>query len=352
MTSRVRAASVALGAAAVLLLVWVVRFVGVETVLHGFERLGVGFLIVLALGGVRHGLRALAWTLCFEGRPPAAATAFGLYVAGDAIGNVTPFGLLASEPSKILLLKGRADLGRASAALALENLFYAAAIVAMLITGTAALLWLFPVTTGVRTASLLAAALAALAAAAAAYMVVTRRRWFSASISAARINPAAVRAVEDQVFGFAAAHRSRLVPIALLELGYQAAAVAEIWIVLRAIGAPSSVAAAFVLECVNRVVTVAFQFVPMWIGVDEAGTGLMTTVLGTGAAAGVTLALVRKARIVVWTAVGLAIAASMRFASRSGQSRARGWRAPAPSAQPPAATASRGRRPSEKSIAG
>jgi hypothetical protein len=222
----------------------------------------------------------------------------------------------------------------------------------MLIAGTAALLSLFPVTAGVRTASVVSATLAAFAAAAAGFIVVTKRRWLSGGMSAARFDPTAIRAVEDQVFGFAAAHRRRLAPIALIELGYQAAAVAEIWIVLRAIGAPSSLAAAFVLECVNRVVTVAFQFVPMWIGVDEAGTGLMTTVLGAGAAAGVTLALVRKARIVAWTAAGLAIAASMRFASTSAQSPARGWTAPAPSAQRPAATTSPGRRPSEKSIAG
>jgi len=330
MTGRMKAATVGLGAAAVALLVWIVRYVGVDAVAHGFERLGAGFLIVLALGGARHALRAIAWTLCFDGAPaPAATTAFAVYVAGDAIGNITPFGVIASEPSKILLLTRPADRGRAASALALENLFYGASIVAMLIAGTAALLWLFPVTAAVRTASLVAATAAAIAAAAAAFMVRTRRRWLSAIVSAARIDPTAARAVEDHMFGFAAAHRLRVAAVVLLEVCYQGAAVVEIWFVLRAIGAPSSLTAAFVLECVNRVVTVAFQFIPMWIGVDEAGTGLMTTVLGAGAAAGVTLALVRKARIVVWTAIGLAVAVAMRFASRSGQSRAREWTAPA-----------------------
>jgi hypothetical protein len=51
------------------------------------------------------------------------------------------------------------------------------------------------------------------------------------------------------------------------------------------------------------------QFVPMWIGVDEAGTGLATNLLAYGPVTGVSLALVRKARIIVWTAIGLALLA-------------------------------------------
>jgi hypothetical protein len=63
---------------------------------------------------------------------------------------------------------------------------------------------------------------------------------------------------------------------------------------------------AFVLESVNRTITVAFQFVPMWLGVDEAGTGLIAAAIGISPAAGVALALARKGRIVLWTVIGLA----------------------------------------------
>jgi hypothetical protein len=56
---------------------------------------------------------------------------------------------------------------------------------------------------------------------------------------------------------------------------------------------------------VNRVVPTVFKVVPLRVGVDEAGTALFTSVLGLGTAAGVTLALVRKARVLVWVIVGL-----------------------------------------------
>ena len=63
---------------------------------------------------------------------------------------------------------------------------------------------------------------------------------------------------------------------------------------------------AFLLESINRFIQVAFKFVPMRLGVDEAGTGLLTQVLYGASALGVTLAVVRKARMLVWTGIGVA----------------------------------------------
>jgi hypothetical protein len=62
-----------------------------------------------------------------------------------------------------------------------------------------------------------------------------------------------------------------------------------------------------VLESVNRVINVVFKFIPMRVGVDEAGTGMLTKILSLGTASGVTLAIVRKARVIIWTALGIAL---------------------------------------------
>ena len=50
-----------------------------------------------------------------------------------------------------------------------------------------------------------------------------------------------------------------------------------------------------------------FKFIPLRTGVDEAGTGMLSKVLGFTTAVGVTLAIVRKARDIFWTAVGVAL---------------------------------------------
>ena len=68
---------------------------------------------------------------------------------------------------------------------------------------------------------------------------------------------------------------------------------------LQLIGSPTSVLIAFILEAVNRILNIVFAFVPAMVGVDEAGTGLLANGLGLGTTAGITLAIVRKARMLV-----------------------------------------------------
>jgi hypothetical protein len=92
----------------------------------------------------------------------------------------------------------------------------------------------------------------------------------------------------------------------MLELSYHVAGVAEIWFAVGLITrVRPSILTAFMLEAVNRTITSVFQFVPMWLGVDEAGTAAVTSAVSLGSAAGVSLALVRKTRVVVWTLIGL-----------------------------------------------
>ena len=64
---------------------------------------------------------------------------------------------------------------------------------------------------------------------------------------------------------------------------------------------------AFILETVNRVINIAFKFVPLRTGVDEAGTGMLSKVLGFTTAIGVTLAIVRKARDIFWATIGVVL---------------------------------------------
>jgi len=74
---------------------------------------------------------------------------------------------------------------------------------------------------------------------------------------------------------------------------------------------------AFILESVNRIITMAFKFIPLRMGVDEAGTGKVSKILQFTEAAGVTLAIVRKGRDLFWAAVGIALLVHRGFSLRS-----------------------------------
>ena len=77
----------------------------------------------------------------------------------------------------------------------------------------------------------------------------------------------------------------------------------------------------------DRLPARSFQFVPLWLGVDEVGTGLMTNALNLGSPAGVSLALARKGRVVVWTTVGIALLLHHGFSGRKASR-------PAPAVEP------------------
>jgi hypothetical protein len=285
--------------------------------------LGSGFLAVLLISASRPALRTLAWTRCFDS---AHTLRFGAavraYLIGDALGNLMPLGIVVSEPAKAALVRDRVPLTAAISALAVENLFYMLSVALFIFMGTAAMLLSFPLPRQLRFAAFATLGVVVLVLAAAFAAVRAKWRplsrllaWAGGSSWGRRVvggRGARVGAVEDRVYGFYERHGARFLPILALEGCFHLAGVAEVfatlYFMLDSPPAPPQLAlAAFVLESVNRVINVVFKFVPMRVGVDEAGTGMFTKVLGLGTTAGVTLAIVRKARVIVWTGVGVAL---------------------------------------------
>jgi hypothetical protein len=97
-----------------------------------------------------------------------------------------------------------------------------------------------------------------------------------------------------------------------LDALFHACAVLEVFLTLRWLLGDQSptLTQAVAFEALNRVVTVAFKFVPFRIGVDEALTGAAAPFLAVDPAAAVALAVVRKVRNLFWSFVGLAIIAA------------------------------------------
>ena len=91
-----------------------------------------------------------------------------------------------------------------------------------------------------------------------------------------------------------------------LDCCFHLAGVLEVFITLSFISpvAPT-LTQAFILESVNRIINVAFKFIPLRAGVDEGGTGQVSKVLGFARGIGETLAIVRKGRDIFWSAIGL-----------------------------------------------
>ena len=74
-----------------LLFAYSVRKAGVAQIIGGIQRLGSGFLLILVLSAIRHVVRSIAWTKCFESPYELRfRDAFEARLMGDALGNVIP----------------------------------------------------------------------------------------------------------------------------------------------------------------------------------------------------------------------------------------------------------------------
>src|SRR4029450_7965276 len=89
---RIRPIAGALGG--LVLFIYAVRRAGVGEIIDGIQRVGWGLVPILASAGLRFVLRTAARRLC---TPAGTRLPFGpalmVFLAGDAIGNVTPLGL-------------------------------------------------------------------------------------------------------------------------------------------------------------------------------------------------------------------------------------------------------------------
>jgi hypothetical protein len=304
-----------------LLFAYFVRKAGVFQIISGINRLGVGFLLVLGISAIRQVVRSLAWTRCFEAPYSLRfRDAFSARVMGDALGNIIPLASVAvSEPSKAAFVTNRVPLLASLSALALENIFYSLSVAIFIFSGTVALLLAFPLKPALRYASF-GTLVVTILIVPLGYLVIRRqwkflsgsmsilhrrglgRTWMEKSIPRART-------LEDRIYGFYERNTNRLLLILLLEMCFHFAGVLEIYTTLWFISdvlAPTLLTA-FILESVNRVINIVFKFIPFRLGVDEAGTGMLAKALGFTQAIGAALAIVRKARDIFWTAIGVAL---------------------------------------------
>lgn len=303
--------------AGVALFAYFVKKAGVAQITDGIRRLGFGFILVLAISSIRHIVRSIAWTLCME--PPYRlrfVDALRARLMGDAIGNILPFAsFVVSEPAKPALIRDRVPLMAGFSAIVIENLFYSLSVVVFVFSGMLALLLNFSLPKGLRLASLITLAVISVVIVLGVVLIRKQLPFISGGarfLHRRGLNQKWVekgRALEERVYGFYQRNGARFLPIMFLEACFHLAGVLEIYTTLFFISPqqPPTLFTAFILESVNRVITMTFKFIPLRMGVDEAGTGKVSKVLQFTEAVGVTLAIIRKGRDVFWAAVGMAL---------------------------------------------
>lgn len=317
------------GLLGLLLFGYFVSRAGVGLIVERIQELGAGFLLILAVSSFRYIVRALAWTRCID--PPYRLPfrdALAARVMGDALGNIIPFVSAAvSEPSKAVFVKHRVPLMVGLSGLAIENIFYGLSVALFIFSGTATLLLSFSLPKPLRYASI-GALTVTLVIVPLAYLVLRSETKVLSGLLGylgdrgvarsfiGKVRPRA-EALEERIYGFYAKSQRSFISIFALDSCFHLAGVLEVYLTLWFISpVPPTLTQAFILESVNRIINVAFKFIPLRAGVDEGGTGQVSKVLGFAKGIGEALAIVRKGRDIFWVTIGVLLIWKRGFSLR------------------------------------
>lgn len=302
------------------LLIYVINRVGVQPLFDALLRIGFGFFVILGLSGLRHFLRTIAMRAAVppEHRRITFRQAFAARLGGEAISFLTFTGPLLGEATKVALLRKRIPLTYGVPALVVDNLLYNLSVVFFVLSGACVMLARYPLPPPVYLVLLIIAIVAALGILVA--VVAAKRRvmlltWVIDRLAQLRLSPKVILKrrhhiyhLESKVYDFYKHHPTGFFVMIACNLLAHVASVVEVYLALKMLGFNPQVAQAYIIESLTKVINFAFAFVPGTIGVYEGGTEvILQKGLGFTPAAGLALALVRKAAIVCWTSIGLLV---------------------------------------------
>jgi Lysylphosphatidylglycerol synthase TM region len=315
--SKIKIAAVIMTVCGILVFALLVYSVGIREILDGIAKFGfVGFAVILANYFVRIAVRSLAWKLSVhEPFELSIKDTIPAVMIGEAMSSTIPLGILISGTSKAVAVRHRLPLVAGLSSVATENLFYSLITGIYLIAGALLMLSFSTADDNLTISIIVMVSMLVVLISLGLLMVI--RQWHFASWICNWVyrrgflkrilenGRGHVRAFEDLIYGFYRRYPYRFVPICLLEAVYHILGVFEVFFILTRISESSpSFVSAFLLESVSRLVTIVFKLIPFNIGVDEAGAQFIGESLALAAGVGVTLAIIRKGRILFWSAVG------------------------------------------------
>jgi FKBP-type peptidyl-prolyl cis-trans isomerase FkpA len=278
--------------------------------------LAVALVIVTLINGVSQVVRTLTWRFCF---PPGVMLPFRrllrIRLAAEAFSYVTISGV-AGEPVKVVLLKDEAPTPAVTASVILERLTFSIVTLALVGVWAAITLVTMPLAPYWRGMFFWFAFVAAVfivlitAAVRGEGTYMSRFLEWLTRVTRGALGTHAVGRflvqAERQILEFVRTDQRRVVRVIALDVVNYVLMAAEIWVVLRAVGLPSSFATALTIETFTRVASMVFAPIPGSLGALEASHLAVATAVGL-APAGAALAVARRARGLFWAGVGFAV---------------------------------------------
>jgi len=287
----------------IVLFSWVVVHAGPSDIAHHLKALRIALPIVVALSLCRLFLQTVTWSAALknEGFDVSAPRLMGIRVASQAMGYLTVFGPVLSEPMKINLL--RTPVEATATATFLDNGVYWFTSILVGIAGCVSL--------GLMRSQGAISTLVLSAVFVLALIFIARRKAVLASVADAlgTRSPAWLTKgakIESAIRELRSQQPQLVGRMFWLGFACQLLLVSEVAVVLWSLRLPLHLITVLAIEGLTRGVKMMTGFVPARLGADEGGAMSAFAASGLSPAFGLTLALTRRARDLSWALVGLA----------------------------------------------
>lgn len=301
-----------------LLLLLLVSYAGVGPVLERVRVMGWAAPLLFVPYLVINLLDTMAWRRALS--PPVAARVpflaqYFARIAGEAVNSITPTAAVGGEPVKAQLLRAYGVPGsEAVASVVIAKTALTLSQIAFILVGVPVLAARFgrPVLGALSFVALVAGSLVF-----ARFLVGMQRRglahgawrwlvrFFPRSRTVGRLGERAA-AIDERLADFYRIEQRAFRTATLWHFGAWLLGVAEVWIIMRLIGAPVSWLDALVLESLAQPIRAVALFIPGGLGAQELGGVALAHLLGIPDAPAVTLWLLKRARELFYDAVGVA----------------------------------------------
>lgn len=303
---------------------YMVYGIGLDSIWENIQKTGIWFVPVIGSWLVIYILNAFAFkAIIEEPQMPQSDLSFWavlrLTITGYAINYITPFVGLGGEPYRIMELKPKLGINKATSSVLLYSLMHMFSHVLFWLVSIVLILAFVPVNTmilvgcGFMLVTSLLLAYWFVKAYQQGFMLSTIRLAEKLPFIGKKATALAAEKgdslleIDDQIRILYAERRPRFYASLWYEFAARVVGCAEIYFTAIAIGLDMSVIEALVVSSGSSLFANLVFFFPMQIGTREGGLAMALRSVGLPAASGIFIGVVMRIREIVWILIGLAL---------------------------------------------
>ena len=238
---------------------------------------------------------------------------FMIKTAGEAVNTVTPLGFGGGDPVRILLMKKDIPVAESTASVVVDRTLNSIAMVLFMLIGIFIAFWKFKLPTSLEwgfPAALL-------------FMCGMTYYWYKRQhegvfqflvecLTKLKIKKhwpektmAKLKEIDRYITEFYTHNKKGFYLAFLLQFIIRLLGVLEIYLAAYYLGTPFSFIGAYLLASVTVVINLIFVFIPGSVGVLEGSYAGIFVLMGQNPAIGTSIGILRRIRVVIWSALGL-----------------------------------------------